>query len=50
MIHMNLFTIRNRLTNIGNKLIKTEGKRGWMRGKLGVWDYQIQTTIYRMNK
>ena len=25
-----------------------KGKRAWGRDKLGVWDQQIQTTLYRM--
>ena len=28
----------------------TKGERGWGREKLGVWDWQIQTTIYKIDK
>ena len=28
----------------------TKGERGWKRDKLGVWDYQIQTIIYKIDK
>ena len=38
MIQRNLFTNRNRLTDMENKLMITKGERGWRRGKLGVWD------------
>ena len=34
---------RSRLKDIENKLMVTNGERGWGRDKLGVWDYQIQT-------
>ena len=27
----------------------TKGERGWWKDKLGVWDYQIQITIYKIN-
>ena len=42
---MNLLTNRNRLTDIAKKntLLLPKGKGG--RDKLGVWDYQIPTTI-----
>ena len=36
MIQMNLFTNRNRLTYIENKLMVTEGERGQGRDKLEV--------------
>ena len=28
----------------------TKGESGWERDKLGVWDYQIQTTMYKIDK
>ena len=36
MVQLNLFTNRNRLTDIENKFMVTKGKRGWGRDKLGV--------------
>ena len=36
MIQMNL--LRNRLTDIENKLMVTKGERGRGRDKLGFWD------------
>ena len=38
MIQMNLFSKRNRSTDIENKLMVTKGERGKVRDKLGVWD------------
>ena len=38
MIQMNLFTNRNKLTDIENKLMVTKGERRRGRDKLGVWD------------
>ena len=35
---MNLFTNRNRHTDIENKLMVTKGERGGGRDELGVWD------------
>ena len=46
---MNLFTKQNRFTDIENKFMVIKGKRGW-KDKLGVWDQQIQTTIYKTDK
>ena len=40
---------RNRLTDIENKLMDTKGERGRGRDKLGVWDEQIYTTIYKID-
>ena len=40
---------RNRLTDIENKLLVTKGEREGGRGKLGVWDYHVHTTIYKIN-
>ena len=28
----------------------TKGEKAWERDKLGVWDQQIQTTIYKIDK
>ena len=28
----------------------SQGREGWERGGLGIWDYQIQTIIYRIDK
>ena len=28
----------------------TKGEKDWERDKLGVWDQQIRTTIYKINK
>ena len=41
---------RNGLTDIEDKLMVTKGKKWSRRGKLGVWDFQIQTTIYKIDK
>ena len=41
---------RNRLTDTENKLIVTKEKRGAGRDKLGVWDWQIQTVIHKVDK
>ena len=41
---------RNRLTDTANKLMVTKGKRGCKMDKLEVWDQQIQTTIYKVDK
>ena len=40
---------RNRLTDIENRLWLPRG-RGWERDGLGVWDQQMQTIMYRMDK
>ena len=41
---------RNKLTDIEGKFTVTKGERGERRDKLGVWDEQIQTTIYKTGK
>ena len=41
---------RNRFTDIEDKFMVTKGEKGWGRDKLGVWDYQIQTTVYKIHK
>ena len=46
MIQMNLST-KQRLTDMENKLMVTKGKRG--RDKIGVWDWHIHTTIYKID-
>ena len=46
---MNLFTKRNSLTDVENKLMVTKGEGG-AGDKLGVWDEQIHTTIYKIDK
>ena len=40
---------RNRLTDIENKLMVTKEER-WGRDKFGIWDQQIQTTIYKIDE
>ena len=47
-MQMKLFTNRHRLTDTQNKLTATKGEEG--RNELGVWDWQIQTTIYKIDK
>ena len=32
------------------KLTVTKGKRAWGRDKLGVWDQQIENTIYKIGE
>ena len=39
-----------RLIELENKLMVTKGERRWGRDKLGLWDWQIQTTIYKTDK
>ena len=41
---------RNKLTDIEGKFMVTKGERGERRDKLGVWDEQIQTTMYKIGK
>ena len=38
-----------RLTDIENKPMITKEERAWGRDKLGVWNYQIQTTVCKIN-
>ena len=40
---------RNRLTDLENKLMVTEGERWEGRDKLGVWDCHIHTTIFKID-
>ena len=48
MIQMNL--LHSRLTDIENKLTVTKEGRCERRDTLEVWDQQIQTTVYKINK
>ena len=41
---------RNRLTNIETRLVVAKGVRGSGRDGLGVWDQQMLTIVYRMDK
>ena len=41
---------RNKLTDIEGKFMVTKGERGERRDKSGVWDEQIQTTMYKIGK
>ena len=41
---------RNRLKDIENKLTVTKGEQEEGRDKLGVWDQQVQTTTYKIDK
>ena len=42
---------RSRLTSIENKLTVIKGKGGGdCRGKLRIWDYEIQATMYKIDK
>ena len=38
IIQMNVYANRNRLTDIENELVVTQGERTGVRDKLGVWD------------
>ena len=40
---------RNRLTDIEKKLVVTNGEREVGRGKVGIWDYESQTTMYKIS-
>ena len=42
--------IQNRFTDIENKLVVTEGERDRRRDNLRVWDEDIQTAIYKIDK
>ena len=33
-----------------NKPVITKGERGWQRYKLGIWDQQIHTIMYQIDK
>ena len=49
MTQMNLF-IKQKQTHRYKKLMVTKGERWWRRNKLGVWDWQIQTTLHKIDK
>ena len=36
--------------DIENRFVVAKGEGGWEREGLGIWDYQMQTIIYRMDK
>ena len=40
----------NIFIDIKNKLVVTKEEREGRRDKLRVWDYQIQTTVYKIDK
>ena len=46
---MNLFTKQKQTHRHRKQTYGYQRGRGWGRDKLGVWDYQIQTTIYKIN-
>ena len=48
VIQINLFTKRNRLTNMQNKLMVTKEDSGG--DKSAIWDSQIHATIYKVDK
>ena len=48
IIQMNLLTSSDRLTDIENKLTVTKGERGAR--KIGAWNEQIHTTMYKADK
>ena len=41
---------KNRLINIEKKTVVTKGKRDERKGKLRIVDYEIQTTINKIDK
>ena len=49
MIQMNLFTNRNRLTDIENKPMVTKEETWRGRDKSGSWDEHTHTTIYKID-
>ena len=49
MTKINLLT-KQEQTDIEDKLTITKGERGWGRDKVGVWDQQIQATVYEIDK
>ena len=51
MIQKNLFIKQNRLADFENKLMVTkEEMLGLWRDKLGVWNYHIYTTKYKIDR
>ena len=49
MMQINLSMKQKRFTDKDNRLTVAKGV-GWGRDELGVWGYQMQTIIYRMDK
>lgn len=49
MIHMNLFTDRNRPTDLKQIYGYQRKKDKWGRDKLRVWDWHANTTIYKID-
>ena len=47
---MNLFTKQKQIIDIENQSMVTEGGKMQGRDKLGVWDQQIQATVYKIDK
>ena len=41
---------RNRLTDTENQPMVAKEERGGERGKLGVWNKEIQTTMYKIDR
>ena len=41
---------RNRRTGVQNRLVVTKGEEKWGTDGSGIWDYQMQTITYRMDK
>ena len=50
MTQMNLFTKQKQIHRHREKTCGCQGGGGWGRDGLGVWDWQMQTIIYRMDK
>ena len=42
--------LENRLTDVENKLKFAKGEIRWGKDKFGVWDQQIQTILYKIEK
>ena len=36
--------------DIDNRIVVVKGEGGWGRGGLGVWNLQMQTSVYRIDK
>ena len=47
---MNLSTKQKQICRYREQTCGCQGGKGWGRVKLGVWDQQMQTIIYRMDK
>ena len=47
---MNLSVKQNQTHRHRAQTCSCQGERGWGRDGRGVWDWQIQTIIYRMDK